>query len=174
MVAVRSGVRAGQRRADDVADLAQDAKLRGRGRPEKMPAHAQVDAVYYAGQFVFSAAAGGLVAVPEVGSAFLGVCPMRQRVLAGERVEYWYKGIFLVPFVGVTQASVGRAVVVPVAGATNNPADSFDEAILRAAAISGLVDDFSMLVGTCVAFEAGRGWVDLHRVPGVMAGGMWT
>ncbi len=157
-----------------MANLIQDLYLRHRANPEKMAAASDEAEIYFAGQFVFARVDGHVTGAPAIGDVFLGIATRRQFVEEADDVEYWASGLFLIPFQGAEGSDIGQAIVIPAAALSNNPQDSVPAADLRALSVTGMVEDYSMLVGTCMGVEDSGGWVALHQVPGVMASGIWV
>lgn len=132
-----------------------------------------VEGLYFRGQFVFAVQAGGITNSPTVGDIFLGIIPYRQFCFLGENVNYWYMGVFLIPFAGAGSEDLGDAIVLPAGTLSNNPADAMAAEDVRALSDVGVLEDGTLLIGTCIGIEASRGWVHLHRIPGIVASNVW-
>jgi len=109
-----------------MAALAADSVFRFKGSPTKHVFSGNVADIHYAGALLFIDTGGGVQAVPAAGDTFAGiVCYQQTVVTAGDPVEAYIDGLFLLPLgTAITAADEGDLAIIDISGTlSDNPAD---------------------------------------------------
>ena len=141
-----------------MAALAADSIFRFKGSPTKHVFSGNVADIHYAGALLFTDTAGGVQAVPANGDYFAGiVCYQQTVVSAGDPVEAFIDGLFLLPAgTNIAAADEGDLAIIDISGTlSNNPAD-----IVSNLDATGAVGDIA--IGRIVQVTSEGMWVKLE------------
>jgi len=141
-----------------MAALAVDSKFLFKGSPTKHVFSGNVADIHYGGALLFTDTGGGVQAVPAAGDTFAGiVCYQQTVVTAGDPVEAYVDGLFLLPLgTNIAAADEGDLAIIDISGTlSDNPTD-----IVANLDVTGAAND--ICVGRIIQVTSEGMWVKIE------------